>query len=93
MAKIFDCDNEEDEEFIRSFLRMTDKEHVIRDVRLIPVYPYGSEGLMPYDEMCPQDTHNSGISCAGSSGENYCGCYSGQVDKNVVICGYTKNDN
>ena len=46
MAKIFECGSNEDEELIRSFLRMIDKEHVIRDVKLIPVYPYGSEGLM-----------------------------------------------
>jgi hypothetical protein len=93
MTKIFECDNQEDEDLIRAFLRMIDKEDVIRDVKLIPVYPYGSQGLMPHDERCPLDTHNSGMSCVGSSGDNCCTFFLGDFDETVVKCGYTKHDN
>jgi hypothetical protein len=88
MVKIFQGRDEKEEELVKSFLRASDMEHVIRNVTLVPVEEYGSEGLMPLKGTCPQYPETD-ISCVGSSGDNMCGCYSGEVNNfsKLVICG------
>jgi hypothetical protein len=79
-----------DEEFIRAFLRMIDKEHIIREVRLVPVFDYGSEGSEPYEGTCPESGDGSSMSCVSGSGSSMCGCYMGHADEYVVECSSTK---
>lgn len=87
MVKIFEGRDKTEEEFVKSFLRASDMEHVIRDVTLVPVEEYGSEGLMPVKGTCPQYPETD-ISCVGGSGDNMCGCFSGTVSNftQLVIC-------
>jgi hypothetical protein len=90
MVKIFEA-NTKDEEFIMAFLRASDMEHVIRNVTLVPVEEYGSEGLMPLKGTCPEYPKTD-ISCMGSSGSNACGGYMGEVENfsKLVICAFGK---
>jgi hypothetical protein len=93
MAKIFETwgvDAKKDEEFIRSFLRMVDLEDTIQEVRLIPVFDYGSEGSEPYEGACPERENDEDMSCVSGSGSSMCGCYRGHADAYVVACGSTK---
>lgn len=57
----------------------------------VPTDPYGSEGLIPMAGCCPI-YDDDGISCAGSSGDNFCGGYMGQLtepkrNRVYVLCG------
>jgi hypothetical protein len=81
---------EEDEELVMAFLRMIDKEHIIREVRLVPVFDYGSEGSEPYEGTCPESGDGSSMSCVSGSGSSMCGCYMGHADEYVVECSSTK---
>lgn len=93
MAKIFNTwgiKAKEDEEFIRAFLRMVDLEDTIQEVRLIPVFDYGSEGSEPYEGTCPEQEDGEDMSCVSGSGSSMCGCYRGHADEYVVECGSTK---
>ena len=89
MVKIFEGNDKKEEELVESFLRASDMEHVVRDVTLVPVEEYGSEGLMPLTGRCPEYP-DTDISCVGGSGDNMCGCFMGQVHNNfgqLIICG------
>jgi len=93
MAKIFQTwgvDAKKDEEFIRAFLRMVDLEDTIQEVRLIPVFDYGSEGSEPYEGTCPEQEDGEDMSCVSGSGSSMCGCYRGHADTYVVQCGSTR---
>ena len=86
MVKIFEA-NTKDEEFIMAFLRASDMDHVVTEHTLVPVEEYGSEGLMPLKDRCPEYPETD-ISCVGGSGDNMCGCYMGIADNFslLVIC-------
>lgn len=56
-------------------------------IGLVATRPYGNEGLMPL--KCPAYPDNS-VSCAGSSGDNFCGGFRGTVERSnrlFVKCG------
>ena len=91
MVKIFEGNDKKEEELVESFLRASDMEHVIRNVTLVPVEEYGSEGLMPLKGRCPEYPETD-ISCMGSSGSNACGGYMGEVENfsKLVICAFGK---
>jgi hypothetical protein len=88
MVKIFEGKNKQEEELIMAFLRASGMEDAIREVTLVPVEDYGSEGLMPLTGRCPEYP-DTDISCVGGSGDNMCGCFMGQV-KNIgqllIVC-------
>ena len=87
MVKIFEGNDEKEEDLVKSFLRASDMEHVIRDVTLVPVEEYGSEGLMPLVGRCPEYP-NEESSCMSGSGGSACGCFMGTVDNFslLVVC-------
>ena len=88
MVKIFVEPREKDTGLVEAFLNASGLEHTIRDVHLVPVEEYGSEGLMPLEGRCPEYPKTD-ISCVGSSGDNMCGCYMGTADNFslMVMCG------
>ena len=87
MVKIFEGNDKKEEELVESFLRASDMEHVVRDVTLVPVEEYGSEGLMPLTGRCPEYPKTD-ISCMSGSGGSACGCFMGTINNFslLVIC-------
>ena len=86
MVKIFEP-YEKDIGLVEAFLNASSLEHTIRDVHLVPVEEYGSEGLMPLKDRCPEYPETD-ISCVGGSGSTMCGCYMGEVNNFslMVMC-------
>lgn len=92
ITEMLEMDTDE-EEYIRAFLSASNMEHVLQKYRLIPVEEYGSEGLMPIKNKCPNASFTDEVSCVGSSGDNMCMHYhgaEGYVDNFIVKCGFTK---
>lgn len=90
MTRIFEPFNEEDEQLVMAFLRMIDKQDMIREIKLVPVSNYGSEGSEPCKGACPEQEYDEDMSCVSGSGGSMCGYYRGHADDYVVQCGSTK---
>jgi hypothetical protein len=82
---------DEDLLLVEKMLKVANLDHLLLEVELVPVEPYGSEGLMPLKGCCPEYADGES-SCISGSGGSLCGGFMGSEGEKLVYCNRIKKE-